>query len=63
MHAGTLRLPWASRCIKVSMHQLKPEFTTAGFDPEACSSARETRIGKPNGFVRVGHDLVRPPDT
>ncbi len=58
MHADTLRPPWASECIKVSQCQFKTELTTAILAPEACSSARETRIRK--AFVSFGHYLVHP---
>ncbi len=59
MHADTLRPPRASGCIKVSQCQFKTELTTATLAPEACSSARETRIRK--AFVSFGHYLVHPP--
>ncbi len=59
MHAGTLRPSHASKCINASRCQLKPELTTESFDPEACSSARKTRIRK--AFVSFGHYLVRLP--
>ncbi len=59
MHADTLRPPPAPICIKVGKCQLKFELTTAIFDPEACSSARETHIRR--AFVSSGHYLVHPP--
>ncbi len=47
--------------IKISGCQLKTKLTTASFDREACSSARETRIRK--AAVSFGHHLVRPPSS